>query len=323
VLLAVEWGGICGSDVAYHRHGASGTAKLRAPLVLGHEFAGRVAAVGPGVAKVKVGARVAVYPAKLVGDGVLPARIAGRVNLYPHVRYYGSAAAFPHTDGGFCEYKAVPEDQVLELPPAVDTRRGALAEPLGVAVHAVNRAVAAAGPLDGAEVLVNGAGPIGALIVAVAKRLGAKRVLACDVQDSSLAVAAAMGADAVVNAAREDLPDAVPLVFEASGVPAALRGVLRATAPGGFLVQVGNLSAEPVTAVLGDLVTREITWIGSFRFAGEMREAIALLADGLDIDPILTHAYPIEQALEAMAVAADRSTGSSKVMLRLASGPSN
>ncbi|MDR2380086.1 MAG: L-idonate 5-dehydrogenase [Bifidobacteriaceae bacterium] len=330
VLLAVEWGGICGSDVAYWRHGASGTAKLRAPLVLGHEFAGRLAALGPGsqeaalaagIGQIEPGLPVAVYPAAPIGDATLPARIAGRSNLHPQVRYYGSAAVFPHTDGGFIEYMSVPAGQLLPLPDAVDTRHGALAEPLGVAIHAVNRALAAFGPLSAGPVLVNGAGPIGAMVVAVAKRLGARHVTACDVAAAPLRIARALGADSVVNTAEAPLPEGCPLVFEASGAPAALAGVLRATAPGGVLVQVGNLPAEPVKAALGALITREITWVGSFRFVGEMSDALALLADGLDIDAVMTHSFSLDQAGSAMAVAADRTTGSSKVMLQLGGAP--
>src|SRR5690606_36608774 len=87
VVVAVEWGGICGSVLAYWRRGGSGTAVLRDPLVLGHEIAGRVARVGPGVTGVREGLPVTVHPATLVGDGRMPDRLAGRTNLYPRVRY--------------------------------------------------------------------------------------------------------------------------------------------------------------------------------------------------------------------------------------------
>ncbi|WP_395474603.1 alcohol dehydrogenase catalytic domain-containing protein [Saccharopolyspora spinosa] len=168
VVIAMEWGGICGSDVSYWRHGGSGTAVLKHPLVLGHEVAGRVASVGRGVTGVEVGQPVTVHPAELVGPEALPERLAGRTNLHPRVRYFGSAALHPHTDGGFSEFRAVRADQLRPLPDGVSTRRGALAEPLAVALHAVNRA----GALAGRTVLVNGAGPIGALVVAAAKHRG-------------------------------------------------------------------------------------------------------------------------------------------------------
>ena len=314
VLIAMEWGGVCGSDLSYWRHGASGTAVLSAPLVLGHEVAGRIAAVGAGVTGQEIGRPVTVHPAELVGDGCLPERIAGRTNLYPRIRYFGSAAFDPHTDGGFSELRVVRADQVRPLPAGVSTEHGALAEPLAVALHAVHRA----GDLLGRDVLVNGAGPIGSLVVAAARYRGAATVVAADVADSSLAVATAMGADETRNlAAGDTLPEDAELVFEASGAPAALGGVLRATARGGTVVQVGNLPGTAVPAVLGDLVTREISWIGAYRFVEEISDALQAMCDGLDVSPLITHRFDLDRAAEALAVAADRTSGSSKVMLRL------
>jgi L-idonate 5-dehydrogenase len=314
VLIAMEWGGICGSDLSYWRHGVSGTAVLRHPLVLGHEVAGRIAALGPGVTGYEVGQPVTVHPAELVGDGRLPDRIAGRTNLYPKIRYFGSAAFDPHTDGGFSELRVVRAEQVRPLPDGVSTEHGALAEPLGVALHAVHRA----GDVRGRDVVVNGAGPIGSLVVAAAKHRGAASVVAADLADSSLAVAKAMGADEVRNlAAGDTLPEDAELVFEASGAPAALGDVLRATARGGTVVQVGNLPGTPVPAVLGDLVTREITWIGAYRFVEEISDALQAMREGLNVSALITHRFDLDRAGEALAVAADRSSGSSKVMLRL------
>ena len=216
VVISVEWGGVCGSDLAYWRHGSSGTAVLKDPLVLGHEVAGRIAQIGPGVAGVEIGQPVTVHPATLVGDGVLPERLAGRTNLYPQVRYFGSAAFHPHTDGGFVQRKAVRADQLRPLPEGVDTRSGALAEPLAVAMHAVHRA----GHLTGIDVLVNGAGPIGSLVVAAAKHAGARSVTAADVNTAALAVAAAMGADTTVDVRTAGLPDDIPLILRHPVPPA-------------------------------------------------------------------------------------------------------
>jgi L-idonate 5-dehydrogenase len=314
VVLDVEWGGICGSDLSYWRHGASGTAALKSPLVLGHEVAGRIAQVGAGVQDLDVGQPVTVHPAQLVGDGTLPERLKGRTNLYPHVRYFGSAAFDPHTDGGFSERKAVRASQVRPLPDGVDTLRGALAEPLAVALHAVARA----GSLAGRDVLVNGAGPIGSLVVAAAKYAGARTVIAADINEASLRIAKAMGADEVRNVSGDgSLPEDMELVFEASGIPGVLGGVLRATARGGTLVQVGNLPGVPAPAALGDLVTREITWIGSYRFVDEISNALRAMAEGLDVSPVITHKFGIDQAAEAMKVFGDPAAGSSKVMLKL------
>lgn len=313
VLVAMEWGGICGSDISYWRHGGTGTAALRHPMVLGHEVAGRIAAVGPGVSRLEVGEAVTAHPAELVGDATLPERIAGRSNLHSHVRYFGSAAFEPHTDGGFSQYRAVPAEQIRPLPQGVSTLHGALAEPLGVALHAVNRA----GELRGRTVLVNGCGPIGALVVAAAKRRGAA-VIAGDLATTSLRIAERMGADETRDlSAGQELPADVDLSFEASGVPAAIGPVLRATARGGAVVQVGNLPGDPAAAALGDLVTRELTWIGSYRFVDEITAALELMRDGLDVGPLVTHTFGLEEAEDALGTAADRATGSSKVMLRL------
>ncbi|MGC7101809.1 L-idonate 5-dehydrogenase [Amycolatopsis lurida] len=314
VLVAMEWGGICGSDVAYWRHGASGTASLVDPLVLGHEVAGRVVRAGQGVTGVEPGLPVTVHPAEPVGDTTLPPRIAGRTNLLPRVRYFGSAALHPHTDGGFSELRAVRAGQLRPLPEGVSTRQGALAEPLAVAMHAVRRA----GAVTGRTVLVNGAGPIGCLVAAAAKFAGAATVIVADLASSALAIARRLGADHVVDLGSGDaLPDDVELVFEASGAPGALGGVLRATARGGTLVQVGNLPGKPATAVLGDLITREITWVGSYRFVDEITDAVRALGQGLDVSPLITHTFDLDRAGEALAVAADRTSGSGKVLLRL------
>ncbi len=318
VLVAMEWGGVCGSDLAYWRHGASGTAQLHHPLVLGHEVAGRIADVGAGVAGHEIGAPVTVHPAELVGDGHLPDRIAGRTNLCPQIRYFGSAAFDPHTDGGFSELRVVRADQLRPLPDGVSTEHGALAEPLAVALHAVSRA----GDLRGRDVVVNGAGPIGALVVAAAKYRGAAMVVAADIADHSLAIARAMGADEVRNLAAGDaLPEDAELVFEASGAPGALGPVLRATARGGTLVQVGNLPGTAIPAVLGDLVTREITWIGAYRFVEEISDALTAMRDGIDVSPVITHRFDLDHAAEALTVAADPTSRSSKVMLRLDNQP--
>ena len=296
VLVAMEWGGICGSDISYWRAGSSGTAVLKHPLVLGHEVAGHITGIGPGVSGLSVGQPVTVHPATASGG------------------YFGSAAFDPHTDGGFSELRVVRAEQIRTLPSNVDTEHGALAEPLAVAMHAVNRA----GDVRGRGVLVNGAGPIGSLVVAAAKYAGAATLVVADVADAPLKIAKAMGADVVVNVgAGEELPVDVDLVFEASGAAAALGAVLHATARGGRVVQVGNLPGKAVPASLGDLVTREITWVGSYRFVDEITDAVAAMENGLDVTPLITHRYPISEAAEAIAVAADHNTGSGKVLLHL------
>ena len=309
-LVAVEYGGICGSDLHYLKHGAAGLSILRDPMVLGHEVAGRVAALGSEVTGFEVGQAVAIHPAMVCGE--CEYCTSGRPNLCGTVHHLGSAAYHPHTEGGFSAHTVVPARQLRAVPEGVSTRLAAVAEPLGVAIHAVNRA----GSVEGKTVLVNGAGPIGALVVAAARKAGAAHVVASDLAAGSLDVARRMGAHDVVNLAEGGELPATDVVFEASGAPAAVTSVLRAVKRGGLVVQVGNLPAGKLEVSLAELVFREIDYRGSFRFVDEISTALEYLAEGLDIEPLLTHEFPVEEAAEAFRVAGDRSTGSSKVLLR-------
>ena len=314
VVVAMEWGGVCGSDLAYVRKGVSGTAVLKDPLVLGHEVAGHVAEVGSQVEGVQVGQRVTVHPATLVGDHEVADEIAARTNLWPEVRYLGSAAFRPHEQGGFSARRVVRPDQLRPLPAGVSTKEGAVAEPFGVAIHAVRRA----GDVAGRSVLVNGCGPIGVLAVAAARAAGAGHIYAADLTESALDIARRMGADTLVRVAEgEALPADVEVGIEASGAPQALGGVIASIRRGSVLVQVGNLPAGEVSAALGNIVTREIDYRGSYRFVDEISDALELMAGPVDVSPLMTHTFPLEEAVEAFRVAADRSTGSSKVMLQL------
>jgi L-idonate 5-dehydrogenase len=314
VLVEMEYGGVCGSDVAYWRHGVSGTAILSEPLVLGHEVAGHVAQVGSEITGVEVGSKVAIHPATPVGEFEVADEIADRTNLWPQVRYFGSAAFRPNEPGGFSRYRAVRPDQLRILPDGVSTKEGAVAEPFGVALHGLNRA----GDVTGRTVLVNGCGRIGVLAVAAAKAKGAARIYAADLSEAALEIAHAMGADDLVHVAEgEALPTDVEVAIEASGVAKVLGGVIAAVRRGGTLVQVGNLPLGEVSAALGNIVTREIDYRGSYRFVDEISEAIELMDGAVDVSPLMTHEFAIDDAPTAFQIAADRSTGSSKVMLRL------
>ncbi|WP_205647205.1 zinc-binding dehydrogenase [Actinobaculum sp. 313] len=205
-------------------------------------------------------------------------------------------------------------EMIRPLPENVSTRHGAVAEPLGVAIHAVGRA----GGVRGKRILVNGAGPIGSLVVAAAKHAGAAEVWAADLSPTALSIAEQLGADHVLDrSAGQELPVDVDIAFDASGAPRALGDVFLSVVRGGRFVQVGNLPTGEVPVALGQLVTREIDYVGSYRFSDEITDAIAATADGLNVEPLLTHTFDIEDALEAFETAGDRSTGSSKVLLKL------
>ncbi|MDR3127993.1 MAG: alcohol dehydrogenase catalytic domain-containing protein [Bifidobacteriaceae bacterium] len=313
VVLAVEWGGICGSDMSYFSHGRSGTVEVKQPLIVGHEFAGKILQIGKGVKDLQIGDAVTVFPAKKISGVDLPSRLLGKDNLLAKVEYYGSAAL--PTDGGFVEEKIVEAWQAKKLPSGVSTKIGSLAEPLSVAAHAV----AQAGEINlNQPILVNGSGPIGLLILAWLKFKGAKQVILSDMSDLALATAKKVGADKTINVKTVSLPQDVETVFEATGAMVALDGVLKATARGGTLVQVGNLPIVPQRTVIGQLVTREIKWQGSFRFTEAEFEEVVNSLDKIDgLEAVISHEFSISQYKEAFVTATDKSMGAAKVLINI------
>jgi L-idonate 5-dehydrogenase len=310
-VVEVHYGGICGSDLHYWLHGAAGESILKAPLVLGHEISGtvvRVAADGTGPA---TGTPVAVHPAT-PGPGT--ARYpAARPNLSPGCTYLGSAARYPHTDGAFSRYANLPVRMLRALPEGIDLRTAALIEPASVAWHAVARA----GDVAGKTALVIGSGPIGALAVAVLKRAGATRIVAVDMHKKPLEIATAVGADEVLAADDAEAVAAVEadVVIESSGNHHGLASAIRGAARGGTVVMVGLLPTGPQPVLISLAITRELELRGSFRFNDEIDDVIAALADGtLHIEPVITHEFPVSQALEAFGVARN-SAESGKVLL--------
>ncbi|MEU3780836.1 L-idonate 5-dehydrogenase [Streptomyces sp900129855] len=310
VLVAVRYGGVCGSDLHYWRHGGVGDFRLKEPMVLGHEVVGTVLTSadpsGP-----PPGTAVAVHPA--TACGVCPECADGRRNVCRDTRYLGSAARTPHVQGGFAAEIVVPAEQVRVLPPGLDPRRAALAEPLSVALHAVRRA----GPVAGRHVLVTGAGPIGCLVVAAAKAAGAARVTVTDLLPAALGYARTAGADTVVRAddpGDPGWPSEADVAVEASGVAAGLDTCLRLVRRGGVVVQLGMLPPGQSPFAGNLVVSREIELRGAFRFDTEFDDALALLAAEPAFDGLVSAVVPVRQAESAFALAADRGR-SCKVLL--------
>ncbi len=315
VLVRVEAGGICGSDLHYYNHGGFGAIRIREPMILGHEVAGRVAETGAAVEHIAVGDLVAVNPSRPCGDCEYCRR--AMYNQCLDMRYYGSAMRFPHVQGAFREALTAKAWQCHKLPDTVSARDAAFAEPLSVALHAVNRA----GALIGRRVLVTGTGPIGALVVAVAKSHGALQVVATDVVDAALERARAVGADTTINVASNaseldtfaEGKGTFDIVVEASGNQAALTSALNVIRPRGRLVQLG-LGGD-VSIPQNVLVAKEIELCGSFRFHEEFAWAVELIGAGrIPLAPLLTGVFPIEDAVAAFEAAGDRSE-SMKVQL--------
>ncbi|WP_027929133.1 L-idonate 5-dehydrogenase [Amycolatopsis thermoflava] len=310
IAVDVSFGGICGSDLHYYHRGAVGDFHVREPLVLGHEVVGHVAALGSDVDGPAGGTPVAVHPATPCDD--CPECTGNHRNVCADTRYLGSAARLPHVHGGFAQRITVPAAQVRALPPGLELERAVLAEPLSVALHAVRRA----GDVTGRRVLVTGAGPIGCLLVAALRRAGAAEVVVSDLLDAPLALASKVGATSVVRADDPAGPGEADIAIEASGSPAGLRTCLERVRRAGRVVLLGLLPPGEVGFLGNVVVTRELTLAGAFRFDREFDEALTLLADGLPVDPVVTHTFPLERATEAFDVAGNRAVAS-KVLLDL------
>ena len=300
VLLRVERVGICGSDVHYYRDGRVGAFVPSRPFVIGHEVAGEVVETGAAVDHLRVGDRVAVDPSQACRRCSWCR--GGRSNLCPEMRYFGSAATDPPTDGALCELKAVPAANCYRLGDALSYASGALLEPLAVACHAVLRA----GRLAGRRVAVSGGGTIGQLVATVARALGAAHVAVADPRPAARA-AAAERADEVLDPIADSARLAegpAQVTFEAAGAADSLRWALEHTARGGTVVQIGTLQHQ-FDAPLNLIMAKELQVLGSFRFADGFQVGAALLAAGrIEVESLITEVLPLAQTPAALERAA-------------------
>lgn len=314
-LVRVAFGGICGSDLHYQQHGGFGTVRIKEPMALGHEVSGTVEAVGVAVAGLTRGDRIAISPSRPCGHCRFCQ--AGQHNHCLNMRFYGSAMPFPHIQGAFSELLVIKASQAHHVADHLSLSEAALAEPLSVGLHAIQRA----GGVLGKQVLVTGCGPIGSLLIGGLRRAGAQRIVAVDLADLPLQCARRMGADETINLrtqahllerykADKGQFDAV---FEASGSEAALRSALELIAPRGTLVTIG-LGGD-ISLPMNMIVAKEIELRGSFRFHPEFATAVQFLNEGLiDGKPVITRVMALDDAVQAFDLAADK-TQSLKVQI--------
>jgi L-iditol 2-dehydrogenase len=293
VVVRIRSVGVCGSDTHYYDHGRIGSFVVEAPLVLGHEAAGEVAEVGPGVTRLAVGQRVSIEPG--VPDMSCRQCLAGRYNLCPNMRFF----ATPPIDGAFAEYVVVHEAFAHPVPDSIGDDAAALLEPLSVGVWACRKGHVTAG----SRVLVTGAGPIGLVAVQTALAFGATEVIVSDVNPARLALARDLGATETVDAretsvAELDRPPEV--LLECSGHPPAISEAIRALDRAGRAVLVG-MGGDEVPLPLSVVQERELELTGTFRYANTWPTAIALVASGrIDLDRLVTGTYRLDQAEEAL-----------------------
>ncbi|MGH6761678.1 MAG: L-idonate 5-dehydrogenase [Phyllobacterium sp.] len=308
VEIEIEAGGICGSDLHYYNHGGFGAIRVREPMILGHEVAGAVRALGEGVSGLAVGDRVAVSPSRPCNH--CEYCLKGQQNHCLNMRFYGSAMPMPHIQGAFRQRLVAEQWQCHKIADGVSIHDAAFAEPFAVTLHAVSQA----GALLGKRVLVTGCGPIGALAIIAARAHGAREIVATDVMDAVLQKAGLVGADRTINVASD--PEALAaysvnkgyfdVQFEASGNQSALRSGLEVLKPQGILVQLGLGGDVSIPQNL--IVSKEIQIRGTFRFHEEFALAAHLInTKRVDLKPLLSSVIPVDDAVRAFELAGDRS----------------
>lgn len=307
VLVRVGAGGICGSDIHYFWDGGIGTIRVTEPIILGHEVAGTVEAIGASVGNVKPGDRVALCPSRPCGRCRFCQ--AGQQQHCLEMQFFGSAMRKPHCDGGFRDLIVV-EDFQCEPVGEAGLDEAACAEPLSVGLHAINNA----GSLLGKSVVVMGAGPIGALLIGAARMAGAREVVAVDLAEAPLKAAKKMGATLAINGGDGDRlagysedKGYFDVGFECTGSGIALGNLFPIVKPRGTIVAVGvsNGSHIPFNALVG----KEIRLVGTHRFHSEYALAARMIAERrIDVRPIITSTVPMEHIREAFDIVRDRTT---------------
>lgn len=316
VLVRVRACGICGSDV----HGIDGsTGRRRPPIIMGHEAAGEIAALGNGVTAWDVGDRVTFDSTIYCGKCAFCN--AGQINLCSDRRVLGVSCAEYRRDGAFAEYVTVPERVLHRVPAHVSYEHAALVEPLAVAVHAV--AHASYVPNDSAVVI--GVGMIGLLIVQVLRNQAYRNVIAVDVNKDRLALAQSFGAHTKLDARRHDVAaevfrltrgDGANVAFEVVGTADTVNTAIASVQKGGVVVLVGNVSPT-VELPLQHVVTHEISLFGSCASAGEYATALKLLERGhVRVAPLISAVAPLRDGPEWFRRLQSREPGLNKVILQ-------
>jgi len=296
VLIRVRASGICGSDL----HGYLGISGRRIPpMIMGHEFAGEVVAVGAGVQYLSVGDRVAVQPMLFCGECEMCRQ--GLTTRCAHRKMLGVM----DVNGSMAELISVPGRLVYKLPDSVDDIHGALLEPLAVAYSAVSRVVGA----DARHTLVVGAGTIGLLVVQVLRaKFPQMAILVSDTNVHRLGLAKEMGADHTLVAQADEVEtgvktatsgEGVDLSFEAVGISATVQQALGNLRSGGTCVWIGN-SAKVIDLNMQDVVTRELTIRGTYAYThAAFGEALKMLESGrLNLDPVVSRVCRLAEGPE-------------------------
>jgi D-xylulose reductase len=314
VRIAIKAVGICGSDVHYYKHGRIGDFVVNEPMILGHEAAGVVTAVGANVAELKVGDRVCMEPG--VPDFGSRQTLEGHYNLDPSVRFW----ATPPIHGCLTPEVIHPAALTYKLPDNVSFAEGAMVEPLAIGVYAALRGEIRPGDVA----VVAGAGTIGMMVAFAALASGCAKVILSDVAKAKLDLVADRPGIVAVDLNREKLADVVAahtaghgadLFFEASGSPRAFDDLLDVVGRGGRVVLVG-MPQDRVPLDVVALEVKEISLTGIFRYANVWERTLALLGSGkIDLKPLISASYPFERSVAAFERAAQQNSSDVKIQI--------
>ncbi|MEM2178341.1 MAG: NAD(P)-dependent alcohol dehydrogenase [Candidatus Methanomethylicaceae archaeon] len=302
-LIKVKAAGICGSDVHYYLEGKTAKFIPKHPFILGHEFSGIIEESTKE--EFKSGDRVVIEP-QIPCFKCYYCR-SGRYNLCDNLKFIGTAASFPHINGGFAEFCKVPVEILHRIPNDLKFEEATLAEPLSVAIHACRRGAIRIGE----KVLILGAGPIGLFTLIIAKLSGAEEIIIVDNIDKRLKLAEEFGGYPI-NFSKNDVFEEVmkltngkgiDLVFEASGSSKAIPVALKCVCKGGRVVLIGNLPDEDVPSRLINIITKELDVRGIMRYVNTFDIAIKLLSKKLiPSSKIITHVFNLEEIHKAFDV---------------------
>jgi threonine 3-dehydrogenase len=299
VLIRVRKTSICGTDLHIQHWDEWAQRTIPVPMVVGHEFMGEIAALGDGVEGLRVGQRVS-------GEGHVTCghcrNCKGGRREFCH-NHVGVGVTRP---GAFAEYVVIPAANVFPVPDHISDDLASVLDPLGNATHTALRF-----DLVGEDVLVTGAGPIGVMAAAIARHVGARFVVVTDVNDYRLGMAAAMGADRVVNVIRQPLApvmaglgmsEGFDVGLEMSGAEAAFNQMLDAMNNGGRIAVLG-IPPGPMTLDVNDVIFKglQIQGIYGRRIFETWYKMAAMLQSGLDVSGVITHHYPVDDFEQAFA----------------------